>query len=714
MKECLTKESRMKEFQVNKPRMNKRGRIQMPSHKIILAVLIMAVFLSVPATVAFSITEEWPTYMGNQYLTGNNDGLLPSGLGQIWRFSSRGFIYNPVPINDRVYVVSTDKNLYCLDSKNGRVMWRFQADSPLTRMPVFFKGILYLPAGRFLYCLDGKTGKLIWARRDPSYGFYGTPTIAENKIFYGNRKGFYARELRNGHLIWERDDIYTYGGFPTYWNGMVYTVSKEFGKERAVLNSLNANDGTTKWSFEIPNSPEIFSPLVYDGKLYTLASEGLFILNAETGEKIRIIKLEDSPASNPIYSYESIFIPIKNGKILRLNPKTENLEELFTASGPSSLAAAGNTLLIIDKMKRETILFDTINRKVINRIKIEEGAPTSLTLRGGVMFLTAGNKLYAFGKSYEKPPTEEKICEIARKIPEKSKKVEEKEPGEGEKTGEKPGSKITEKVESPAEKETSKGEVAKKARMAEGQIAEKEPAQISGEIKPGGEQITQAKPEGKSQIQGVEEQIPKKTITGKVKDKRTGKPLSGKVEAHTELESGQIESISKEFREGEFKIEIPEKGKTDIIVSAPGYTFKTITLPDEKAIDDLSTEPLELSLEPVYQEQKIVTHSIHFKSDSANLEPLAIKTLEKILTLMKTNPELKIEIIGHTDSTGPEDYNQRLSELRARVVADWLIRNGINSKRIKATGKGESEPIADNSTPEGRAKNRRTEIRIIP
>ncbi|RKY01040.1 MAG: hypothetical protein DRP54_04385 [Spirochaetes bacterium] len=667
MKESRTKESRVKESRASKPRMNKRGRIQMPSHKIILAVLIMAVFLSVPATVAFSITEEWPTYMGNQYLTGNNDGLLPSGLGQIWRFSSRGFLYNPVPINDRVYVVSTDKNLYCLDSKNGRVMWRFQADSPLTRMPVFFKGMLYLPAGRFLYCLDGKTGKLIWARRDPSYGFYGTPTIAENKIFYGNRKGFYARELRNGHLIWERDDIYTYGGFPTYWNGMVYTVSKEYGKERAVLYSLNANDGTTKWSFEIPNSPEIFSPLVYDGKLYLLASEGLFILNAETGEKIGIIKLEDSPASNPIYSYESIFIPIKNGKILRLNPKTENLEELFTASGPSSLAAAGSTLLIIDKMKRETILFDTINRKVINRIKIEEGAPTSLTLRGGVMFLTAGNKLYAFGKSYEKPPTEEKIGEIARKIPEKSKKVE-----------------------------------------------EKEPAQISGEIKSGGEQITQAKPEGKSQIQGVEEQIPKKTITGKVKDKRTGKPLSGKVEAHTELESGQIESISKEFREGEFKIEIPEKGKTDIIVSAPGYTFKTITLPDEKAIDDLSTEPLELSLEPVYQEQKIVTHSIHFKSDSANLEPLAIKTLEKILTLMKTNPELKIEIIGHTDSTGPEDYNQRLSELRARVVADWLIRNGINSKRIKAIGKGESEPIADNSTPEGRAKNRRTEIRIIP
>ena len=661
------KESRTKESRANKPRMNKRGRIQMPPYKIILAVLIMAVFLSVQATVAFSITEEWPTYMGNQYLTGNNDGLLPSGLGQIWRFSSRGFLYNPVPINDRVYVVSTDKNLYCLDSKNGRVMWRFQADSPLTRMPVFFKGMLYLPAGRFLYCLDGKTGKLIWARRDPSYGFYGTPTIAENKIFYGNRKGFYARELRNGHLIWERDDIYTYGGFPTYWNGMVYTVSKEYGKERAVLYSLNANDGTTKWSFEIPNSPEIFSPLVYDGKLYPLASEGLFILNAETGEKIGIIKLEDSPASNPIYSYESIFIPIKNGKILRLNPKTENLEELFTASGPSSLAAAGSTLLIIDKMKRETILFDTINRKVINRIKIEEGAPTSLTLRGGVMFLTAGNKLYAFGKSYEKPPTEEKIGEIARKIPEKSKKVE-----------------------------------------------EKEPAQISGEIKSGGEQITQAKPEGKSQIQGVEEQIPKKTITGKVKDKRTGKPLSGKVEAHTELESGQIESISKEFREGEFKIEIPEKGKTDIIVSAPGYTFKTITLPDEKAIDDLSTEPLELSLEPVYQEQKIVTHSIHFKSDSANLEPLAIKTLEKILTLMKTNPELKIEIIGHTDSTGPEDYNQRLSELRARVVADWLIRNGINSKRIKAIGKGESEPIADNSTPEGRAKNRRTEIRIIP
>lgn len=621
--------------------------IKLPFFKSSLIILSLLIIIFIPVVDTFSITEDWPTYMGNQYLTGNNDGLMPSGSETIWQFSSEGFLYNPVPVDDRIYVVSTNKNLYCLDSKSGMVLWSFQADSPLTRMPVFFKGMLYLPAGRFLYCLNGKTGKLIWARRDPSYGFYGTPTIAENKIFYGNRKGFYAREIRNGHIIWKREDIYTYGGFPVYWNGMIYTVSKEYGKERALLYSLNSTDGTTKWIFEIQNSPEIFSPLIYDGKLYLLASEGLFILDAETGEKIRIIELEDIPSSNPIYSYESIFIPLKNGKILKYDPGAKKTEELFEASGPTKLAATGSTLLIIDKMKRATILFDTENKKVINKLQIKEGAPTSLTLHAGIIFLTAGKKLYAFGKSYKKPPVEKKIEEIVKKIPEE----------------------ITEKSE------------------------------VSGKA---------------TQIKDAEKQVAKKTIKGKVTDKTTGEALSGEVEAHTELETGKIESTSKKFMGGEFEIQIPEKGKTDLIISAPGYTFKTITLPDEKAINDLSTEPIELGLEPVYQEQKIVTHSIHFKSDSANLEPLAIKTVEKILSIMKSNPEMKIEIIGHTDSIGPEDYNQRLSELRARVVADWLIRNGINSKRIKSVGKGESEPIADNSTPRGRAKNRRTEIRIVP
>ncbi len=99
----------------------------------------------------------------------------------------------------------------------------------------------------------------------------------------------------------------------------------------------------------------------------------------------------------------------------------------------------------------------------------------------------------------------------------------------------------------------------------------------------------------------------------------------------------------------------------------------------------------------------------HFDFDSAELKPAMMAELDKIAEKIKaTNGEEKILVIGHTDSTGPEAYNQRLSERRAQAVADYLASKGITNLSIK--GMGESQPVADNSTREGRAKNRRVEI----
>lgn len=81
--------------------------------------------------------------------------------------------------------------------------------------------------------------------------------------------------------------------------------------------------------------------------------------------------------------------------------------------------------------------------------------------------------------------------------------------------------------------------------------------------------------------------------------------------------------------------------------------------------------------------------------------------------MMEVNPGLKIEIAGHTDSTGTREFNQKLSEDRAESLASWLIQNGISSTRITTVGYGESRPVADNETEDGRRKNRRTEIKIM-
>ena len=198
-----------------------------------------------------------------------------------------------------------------------------------------------------------------------------------------------------------------------------------------------------------------------------------------------------------------------------------------------------------------------------------------------------------------------------------------------------------------------------------------------------------------------------------MKDRDSGRPLSGTVEATTELESGTIVKSEEVIRGGKFEIEIPKEGQTDLILSSPGYTFETITLPDEKAIDDLTLQPLELSLSRVKKGEKLKFESIEYMLGSANLEPSSIGTLDKMLIMMKENPRISIEIAGHTDSTGSKELNLKLSKLRAESVANWLIRNGILSKRIITKGYGDTKPVADNRTEDGRRKNRRTEVLII-
>jgi outer membrane protein OmpA-like peptidoglycan-associated protein len=87
--------------------------------------------------------------------------------------------------------------------------------------------------------------------------------------------------------------------------------------------------------------------------------------------------------------------------------------------------------------------------------------------------------------------------------------------------------------------------------------------------------------------------------------------------------------------------------------------------------------------------------------------------IQNLAKSLKDNPDTDVTIIGHTDNSGSDEYNNRLSERRAEAVKTFTINQGIGASRINTRGKGESEPIADNSTEEGKAKNRRVEIVIV-
>lgn len=111
--------------------------------------------------------------------------------------------------------------------------------------------------------------------------------------------------------------------------------------------------------------------------------------------------------------------------------------------------------------------------------------------------------------------------------------------------------------------------------------------------------------------------------------------------------------------------------------------------------------------------QPISYHSGYFAFDKSDLKPETRVELDRVAEIMQNNPDAVLELQGHTDSIGSEEYNKALSDRRAEAVFDYLKSKGINQKRLKKMSLGESKPIASNETNAGRARNRRVDLVII-
>jgi outer membrane protein OmpA-like peptidoglycan-associated protein len=146
--------------------------------------------------------------------------------------------------------------------------------------------------------------------------------------------------------------------------------------------------------------------------------------------------------------------------------------------------------------------------------------------------------------------------------------------------------------------------------------------------------------------------------------------------------------------------------------AAVGYTM-------DKQIKELreSTAGSGVDITPTDNGQAILVNlpeGVTFDVASAALQPNFRTTLDHIAQSMNQYPNSLIDVYGHTDSTGSDQYNQTLSENRARTVANYLTMQGVSASRIRSQGFGETMPVADNTTEEGRRRNRRVEIKIVP
>ena len=115
-------------------------------------------------------------------------------------------------------------------------------------------------------------------------------------------------------------------------------------------------------------------------------------------------------------------------------------------------------------------------------------------------------------------------------------------------------------------------------------------------------------------------------------------------------------------------------------------------------------------IDQIYKDGKFITHGILFDVNKSTIKPSSTGVLNQIAKLMKEHADLKFSIEGHTDSDGDETSNQTLSEQRAESVKKALTEVGIESSRLQTKGWGESKPIDNNDSPEGKANNRRVEF----
>jgi len=211
----------------------------------------------------------------------------------------------------------------------------------------------------------------------------------------------------------------------------------------------------------------------------------------------------------------------------------------------------------------------------------------------------------------------------------------------------------------------------------------------------------------------IEIKTPSLTILkGTITDSITHQPLEATIELNDNSKNELIATFKSNSASGKYLVTLPDGRNYGIAVTAPGYLFhsENFDIPPTNGFQEVVKD---VELLKVAVGNKVILKNIFFDFDKSTLRPESVNELERLIKFLNDNPKVKIEIGGHTDSYGSDEYNIRLSQSRCESVVNYLITHGIAKERLRAKGYGETKPIDTNETPEGRQMNRRTEFEII-
>ncbi len=197
---------------------------------------------------------------------------------------------------------------------------------------------------------------------------------------------------------------------------------------------------------------------------------------------------------------------------------------------------------------------------------------------------------------------------------------------------------------------------------------------------------------------------PQQTLRTEVVDAKTGRSVKASLtltdEQGNTIASANVDSVSPQFT-----ATVDDRKQMTLCIKADGYKDTCLIIDDVKNISSLQIEPKEI--------RRFVLKNLLFATDKTKILSSSQPALQQLYRILKNNPDIRIRIIGHTDDTGRDDYNQKLSVGRANSVKREMVNRGINPKRIETAGRGEKDPIVKNDSEAHRQMNRRVEIEIL-
>lgn len=200
-------------------------------------------------------------------------------------------------------------------------------------------------------------------------------------------------------------------------------------------------------------------------------------------------------------------------------------------------------------------------------------------------------------------------------------------------------------------------------------------------------------------------------LAGVITDSEDKTPLAARIQITDNTKNQIIAELASNSKTGKYLVVLPPGINYGITILKDNYLFhsENFNIPVSQGFQKITKN---IELQKISSGRKVILNNVFFNYDESILRPESKAELNTIVDFLKSFPSGIIEISGHTDSIGSNEYNQILSEERAKAVVNYLANKGISKKRFFFVGYGETEPIASNSTEGGRQLNRRTELKI--